>query len=179
MPFINQRRRLALSQVGTAGPIIMGQMLSGLRSGLNAPRCFAAIVLSIAMLTQANFASAQSPATSQDAEPPAKSARSPATPEAAESPAKSAQPPVRDIGRPRGNLPTTGGTPRILRGGVNGPPAFEGQNTNANTEGLSRNLNYGGFNTDLNYVGPGRGLDESGLNPTINRGLDTGGMWPR
>ena len=156
----------------------MVQMFYGLRSGANAPSYVAAIALSVATLTAANFANAQSPATSQDAEPPTKSAQSPANSDKPESPANAAQPPVRDIRNPRGNLPN-GSTPTILRGGVNGPPAFEGQNTNANTEGFSRNLNYGGFNTNLNYVGPGSGLDESGLNPTMTGGLDSGGMWRR
>ena len=156
----------------------MVQMFCRRRPGANAPSYVAAIALSVATLTGANFANAQSPATSQDAEPPTKSAQSPANSEKPESPANSAQPPVRDIRNLRGNLPN-GSTPTILRGGVNGPPAFEGQNTNANTEGFSRNLNYGGFNTNLNYVGPGSGLDESGLNPTMTGGLDSGGMWRR
>ena len=156
----------------------MVQMLCRRHPGPNAPSYVAAITLSVALLTGANLASAQSPATSQDAEPPTKSAQSPANSDNAESPANSAQPPVRASRNPRGNQPN-GSTPNILRGGVNGPPAFEGQNTNANTEGFSRNLNYGGFNTNLNYVGPGTGLDESGLNPTITGGLDSGSMWRR
>ena len=156
----------------------MVQMFCRLRPGANAPSYVAAIALSVATLTGANFANAQSPATSQDAESPTKSAQSPANSEKPESPANAAQPPVRDIRNSRGNLPN-GSTPTVLRGGVNGPQAFEGQNTNANTEGFSRNLNYGGFNTNLNYVGPGSGLDESGLNPTITGGLESGSMWRR
>ena len=156
----------------------MVQMFCRLRPGANAPSYVAAIALSVATLTGANFDNAQSPATSQDAESPTKSAQSPANSEKPESPANAAQPPVRDIRNSRGNLPN-GSTPTVLRGGVNGPQAFEGQNTNANTEGFSRNLNYGGFNTNLNYVGPGSGLDESGLNPTMTGGLDSGSMWRR
>ena len=156
----------------------MVQILCPRRPGANAPSYVAAMALSVAMLTGANFANAQSPPTSQDAEPPTKSAQSPANSEKPESPANAAQPPVRDIRNSRGNLPN-GSTPTVLRGGVNGSPAFEGQNTNANTEGFSRNLNYGGFNTNLNYVGPGSGLDESGLNPTMTGGLDSGSMWRR
>src|SRR5437762_5904875 len=148
----------------------MVQMFCRRRPGANAPSYVAAIALSVATLTGANFANAQSPATSQDAEPPTKSAQSPANSEKPESPANAAQPPVRDIRNPRGNLPN-GSTPTILRGGVNGPPAFEGQNTNANTEGFSRNLNYGAFNLNLNNWDPAVGLVKAGLNPTITRGL--------